>query len=68
MNKTLRNVLLGGAPIWIGALTVLVQGTATHVIDPWVLGNAIAAGCLTAFLHFATTAAPVAPPQPPAGS
>ncbi len=53
------------SPIVIGALTVLVQGTSTHVIDPWVIANAIIAGTLTAFINYlragSDTPAPGAP-------
>lgn len=57
MNKLLRDILLGGAPVIVGLGTVLVQGIAIHVLDPWVIGGAVVSGLLTIYMHFATVAA-----------
>lgn len=62
MNATIHRWSVALAPIVIGFLTVVVQGTAEHRIDPWVIGNALAAGCLTAFINYVRSTAG-APPQ-----
>lgn len=52
MNATIHRWAVALAPIVIGGLTVLAQGTAEHRVDPWVVANALVTGGLTAFINY----------------
>ncbi len=52
MTANVHRLAVAAAPIVIGMLTVLVQETSTRQLDPWVIGNAVAAGALTAFINY----------------
>ncbi len=63
LTARMHRIAVGLAPIVIGILTVAVQESATRHLDWWVVGNAIAAGALAAFINYLRGVADI-PPMP----